>query len=81
MKEETGKKILGELVQIFLNDVTRGIRSLSHKSSLELFPRIVELIGTDEKEQVDEAKKFIKDATDVLVNDLNIKINEFLKSY
>lgn len=81
MTDDTTNKLLTELIGEFNNDISKTIKSLSSKIRLDIYPKIVEVIGTDDVVQVEEAKKFLFDATEIIANDTIEHLTEFFKKY
>lgn len=81
MKIEKEKLLLQSLLNHLKTDIKLGLRNLAVKSSLDTKNDVVNIIGTDEKEQVLEAKKFVKDSTDIIVREAIEKIDKFFDEY
>jgi allophanate hydrolase subunit 1 len=81
MLDEKLQKLLNELKEEFKVDISKAIHSLSTKIKQDVYPKIVEIIGTDDQVKVQEAKKFLSDSTEVIVNDIDKQLKEFLDNY
>lgn len=81
MTEKTGNKLLNELKQTIEHDVSGALKSLLEKSRLDLLPRLSEIIESDDINQINEAKSYVKDAANILAADLMIQIKQFLQNY
>ncbi len=81
MKTEQEKKLVESLITQFRKDIALGLKNLAVKSSLDIKNDVVNIIGTDAKEEVLEAKKFVKDSTDIIVREAIEKLDEFLSGY
>ena len=81
MTEKTGNRLLNELKQTIEHDVSGALKSLLEKSRLDLLPRLSEIIESDDVNQINEAKSYIKDAADIIAADLMIQIKQFLQNY
>lgn len=81
MLDEKLQKLLNELKEQYKIDLGKTIKSLSTKIKLEVYPKIVEIIGTDDGIKVQEAKQFLTDSTEVICNDLQKELIDFFNKY
>jgi len=81
MQDIHKNKLLTELLTNFKNDIPKSLNSLSSKIKLDVFPKIVETIETDDATEVEEAKLFLKNATSVIINDIKEQLTDFLNNY
>jgi len=81
MQDIHKNKLLTELLTNFKNDIPKSLNSLSSKIKLDVFPKIVETIETDDATEVEEAKLFLKNATSVIINDIKEQLTDFLENY
>lgn len=81
MLDEKLQKLLDLLKDGFQKDIIKTIESLSTKIKLDVYPKIVEIIETDDAIEVQKAKQFLTDSTKVLINDLEKELKDFLYKY
>jgi len=81
MQDIHKNKLLTELLINFKNDIPKSLNSLSSKIKLDVFPKIVEIIETDEATEVEEAKLFLNNATSVIINDVKEQLIDFLENF
>jgi hypothetical protein len=81
MLDEVSQKLLDELKIEFQQDIIKTIRSLTTKIKQDVYEKVVDLIETDDIQKVKEAKDFLTDSTEVLCNDLEKEIINFLDKY
>ena len=81
MQDIHKNKLLTELLINFKNDIPKSLNSLSSKIKLDVFPKIVEIIETDEATEVEEAKLFLTNATSVIINDVKEQLIDFLENF
>jgi len=81
MQDIHKNKLLTELLINFKTDIPKSLNSLSSKIKLDVFPKIVEIIETDEATEVEEAKLFLTNATSVIINDVKEQLIDFLENF
>jgi hypothetical protein len=81
MTEQQGKKLVDEVKQIFQVDISKGLKNYVKKAILDVRPKLVNILGTDDKEEIDNARSFLNDAGEILSNELEQHIIDFLKNY
>jgi len=81
MLDEITQKLLDALKVEFQTDISKTLRSLTTKIKQDVYENIVEIIGTDDLQKVAEAKQFLSNSTEVLCNDLEKELTDFLDKY
>lgn len=81
MLDEVSQKLLDELKLEFQQDIIKTLRSLTTKIKQDVYEKIVDIIETDDFQKVSEAKEFLTNSTEVLCNDLEKELIDFLDKY
>lgn len=81
MLDELSQKLLDELKLEFHQDIIKTIRSLTTKIKQDVYEKIVDIIDTDDAQKIKEAKDFLTSSTEVLCNDLEKELIDFLDKY
>ena len=81
MLDEITQKLLDELKLEFKTDIIKTLRSLTTKIKHDVYENIVEIIGSDDMQKVKEAKDFLSNSTEVMCNDLEKELVDFLDKY
>ena len=81
MNSSQEDEILEKLVNNFKRDHNLVIDNLLKKSSLVIKNDLIGILGTDDKVELNKARKWVETATETLSNDLKETVNGYLDNY
>ena len=81
MNSSQEDEILEKLVNNFKRDHNLVIDNLLNKSSLDIKNDLIGILGTDDKVELNKARKWVETATETLSNDLKETVNGYLDNY
>ena len=81
MNSSQEDEILEKLVNNFKRDHNLVIDNLLKKSSLDIKNDLIGILGTDDKVELNKARKWVETATETLSNDLKETVNGYLDNY